>query len=141
MTIPLKEIEIIQTKIIGKEEDKIEVEKNIVGITPEMIEEIPIKKGKFTSLMNLNLSIVIGKTTTAEIEGVRIMVATEETVEADLPAEITGIKIQLVAVIATWAMTESIFEIKKVIPEITLGVATMILLKTKKLVKNRIKPK
>jgi hypothetical protein len=106
-----------------------------------MIEEIPIKKGKFTSLMNLNLSIVIGKTTTAEIEGVRMMVATEETVEADLPAEITGIKIQLVAVIATWAMTESIFEIKKVIPEITLGVATMILLKTKKLVKNRIKPK
>ena len=46
MTIPLKEIEIIQTKIIGKEEDKIEVEKNIVGITPEIIEEIPIKNSK-----------------------------------------------------------------------------------------------
>ena len=141
MKILLIEIEIIQTKIIGKEEYKIEVEKNIVGITPEMIEEIPIKKGKFTSFKSLNLYIVIGKTTTAETEEVRLMVATEEKVEADLPAEITGIKIQLVAVIATWAMTESIFEIKKVIPEITLGVATTILLKTKKLVKNRIKPK
>ena len=130
MTIPLKEIEIIQTKIIGKEEDKIEVEKNIVGITPEMIEEIPIKKGKFTSLMSLNLSIVIGKTTTVEIEGVRMMVATEETVEADLPAVITGIKIQLVAVIVVLISTILAFllEIIKMYELQTVTLADLLLM-------------
>ena len=70
---------------------------------------------------------------TAEIEGAKMMAVTGETVEVDLPAETTGIKIQSVAVIATWAMTESIFEIKKVIPEITLGVVITIPLKTQNL--------
>jgi hypothetical protein len=120
------------TKTIEKVEGKTEAEINTAGMTPGLIEENPeeTKKGKFASLFIHNLSIVIGKLMTAEIEGAKMMDVTGATVEADLPAEITGIKIQSVAVIATWAMTESIFEIKKVIPEITLGVAITIPLKT-----------
>lgn len=76
---------------------------------------------------------MIGKLTIVEIEGAKTMVDTEETVEADLPAEITGIKIQLVVVIAISTMIELLFETKKVIPVIILGVAITILLKTQNL--------
>ena len=61
------------------------------------------------------------------------MADTEETVEVDLPAEITGIKIQLVVVIATSTMIELLFETKKVIPVIMHGVAITILLKIQNL--------
>ena len=129
---------IAEIKIIGKEEDWIEVEINIVGITPEMNEEIPEVKnqGKFANLYFLNISKVIGKITTAEIsiaeiEGAKTMADTEETVEADLQAEITGIKIQLVVVTVTSVKTEAPLEIKKVIPVIILGVAITIHLKTR----------
>lgn len=70
---------------------------------------------------------------TVEIEGAKTMGDTEETVEADLLAEITGIKIQLVVVIATSTMIELLFETKKVIPVIILGVAITILLKIQNL--------
>jgi len=76
---------------------------------------------------------VIGKLMTVEIEGAKTMGDTEETVEADLLAEITGIKIQLVVVIATSTMIELLFETKKVIPVIILGVAITILLKIQNL--------
>jgi len=129
---------IVEIKIIGKEEDWIEVEINIVGITPEMSEEIPEVKnqGKFSNLYFLNISKVIGKITTAEIsiaeiEGAKTMADTEETVEVDLQAEITGIKIQLVVVTVTLVKTEAPLEIKKVIPVIILGVAITIHLKTR----------
>ena len=134
-TIPIEIVRPTRTKTIERVEDKTEAEINIAGRTPGMIEENPeeTKKGKFASLFILNLSVVIGKIMTAEIEGAKMTAATGGTVEVDLPAETTGIKIQSVAVIATWAMTESIFEIKKVIPEITLGVVITIPLKTQNL--------
>ena len=69
----------------------------------------------------------------AEIEGAKMTFVIEEIVEVDLPAEITGIKIQLVVVIATSTMIELLFETKKVIPVIILGVAITILLKIQNL--------
>jgi len=117
-----------EAKIKGKLEDRIEVEINI-GTIPGMTGEIQEEKekGKFTKLYFLNFSKVIGKLMTVEIEGAKTTAATEETVEVDLPAEITGIKIQLVAVIATSMMTEVLFETKKVTPVITHAVAITIL--------------
>jgi len=70
---------------------------------------------------------------TVEIEGAKTTAVTEETAEADLPAEITGIKIQLVVVIATSMMIEVLFETKKVTPVIIHVVAITILLKTQNL--------
>jgi len=125
MTIAVTEIVIIaEVKIKGKAEDRIEVEINI-GITPEMTEEIQKVIEK-----------VIGKISTvetAETEGAKTTAVTEEAAEADLPAATTGIKTPSVVVTATSVMTEELFEIKKVIPEITLAAAITILLTTRNL--------
>lgn len=78
----------------------------------------------------------------AETEGARTMADIEEAAEADLQAEITGIRILWAAATATSITTEALFETKKVTPETIHVAAITILLKTQnlqKVVKNRKK--